>query len=102
VVRETYCTAGFRAARWQLWVNSGGYRYVCQVKVIRVQTGTVSRALKIFETINDRGIGLDSMDLLKNLLFMKAKQSDYDALRDSWQSFVDLLYPAFARSRGHR
>jgi uncharacterized protein with ParB-like and HNH nuclease domain len=69
------------------------YRYVChKVKIIRVQTATVSRALKIFETINDRGIGLDSMDLLKNLLFMKAKQSDYDQLRSSWQSFVDLLY----------
>jgi len=53
---------------------------------------TVSRALKIFETINDRGIGLDSMDLLKNLLFIKAKPEVFDELRDAWQSFVDLLY----------
>jgi uncharacterized protein with ParB-like and HNH nuclease domain len=69
------------------------YGYLChRVKIIRVQTGTVSRALKIFETINDRGIGLDSMDLLKNLLFIKAKPEIFDQLRDSWQSFVDLLY----------
>jgi hypothetical protein len=32
------------------------------VKVIRIQTANVAKALKIFETINDRGGGLDSMD----------------------------------------
>jgi uncharacterized protein with ParB-like and HNH nuclease domain len=69
------------------------YGYLChRVKIIRVETGTVSRALKIFETINDRGVGLDSMDLLKNLLFIEAKPAIFDQLRNSWQSFVDLLY----------
>ena len=43
-----------------------------KVKLIRIQTKNVAKALKIFETINDRGVSLDSMDLLKNLLFMKA------------------------------
>lgn len=43
-----------------------------KVKMIRIQTEDVGKALKIFETINDRGVGLDAMDLLKNLLFMKA------------------------------
>jgi uncharacterized protein with ParB-like and HNH nuclease domain len=42
-----------------------------KVKLIRIQTEDVAKALKIFEIINDRGVGLDSMDLLKNLLFMK-------------------------------
>jgi uncharacterized protein with ParB-like and HNH nuclease domain len=63
------------------------YGYLChRVKIIRVQTGTVSRALKIFETINDRGIGLDSMDLLKNLLFIKAKPEIFEQLRGSAQA----------------
>ena len=39
-----------------------------KVKLIRIQTEDVAKALKIFETINDRGVGLDAMDLLKNLL----------------------------------
>ena len=34
----------------------------------QIQTD-VGSALKIFETINERGVGLNSMDLLKNLLF---------------------------------
>src|SRR5581483_8074801 len=38
--------------------------------VVFIQISTdVSSALKIFETINERGVGLNSMDLLKNLLF---------------------------------
>ncbi len=42
------------------------------VVFIQIKTN-VSRALKIFETINERGVGLDSMDLLKNLLFTHVK-----------------------------
>src|SRR5690606_35911353 len=38
------------------------------VVFIHISTG-VSSALKIFETINERGVGLNPMDLLKNLLF---------------------------------
>ncbi|KAI3602821.1 hypothetical protein D8I24_3220 [Cupriavidus necator H850] len=38
--------------------------------VVFIQISTdVSSALKIFETINERGVGLNPMDLLKNLLF---------------------------------
>ena len=43
------------------------------VKLIRIKTQSVAHALKIFETINDRGKGLDSMDLLKNLMFIHAE-----------------------------
>jgi uncharacterized protein with ParB-like and HNH nuclease domain len=63
-----------------------------RVKIIRVETEALSRALKIFETINDRGVGLDSMDLLKNLLFVKSEPRDFDRLTKEWQDFVDLLY----------
>lgn len=59
-----------------------------KVKVIRVQTLSVAQALKIFETINDRGIGLNSMDLLKNLMFMHVKAGDFDKLKDKWKSIV--------------
>ena len=52
-----------------------------KVKLIRIQTEDVAKALKIFETINDRGIGLDSMDLLKNLLFMKASRKKFEKLK---------------------
>ena len=69
------------------------YAYLAwQVKLIRVSTESIAHALKVFETINDRGVGLDSMDLLKNLMFMKADQRQFDKLKDKWKGLVDLLY----------
>ena len=70
-----------------------GY-FTNKVKLIRIETPNVSRALKIFETINDRGVGLDAMDLLKNLLFMKAKQSDFGKLKDVWRGVTQTIYDA--------
>ena len=65
-----------------------------KVKIIRIQTPTIAKALKIFETINDRGLGLDAMDLLKNLLFMKAKEIEYSKLKDVWKQLTDEIYAA--------
>ncbi len=58
------------------------------VKLIRVKTVSLAHALKVFETINDRGVGLDSMDLLKNLMFMEARPSDYEQLKDVWKQLL--------------
>lgn len=64
------------------------------VKLIRVKTISLAHALKVFETINDRGVGLDSMDLLKNLMFMEANPKDFERLKNEWKSLVDILYKA--------
>jgi Protein of unknown function (DUF1524) len=64
------------------------------VKLIRVNTVSLAHALKVFETINDRGIGLDAMDLLKNLMFIEAHPSDYEQLKDEWKKLVDTLHNA--------
>ena len=63
-----------------------------KVKLIRFQTEDVAKALKIFETINDRGIGLNSMDLLKNLLFMKTPPSKFDRLKHTWKELQENIY----------
>ncbi|MFZ5676729.1 MAG: DUF262 domain-containing protein [Pseudomonadota bacterium] len=63
-----------------------------KVKLIRIQTKDVAKALKIFETINDRGVGLDSMDLLKNLLFMKANREAFERLKTHWKELQDIIF----------
>jgi hypothetical protein len=63
-----------------------------RVKLIRIQTEDVAKALKIFETINDRGVGLNSMDLLKNLLFMKTAKGQFDRLKDTWKELQDTIF----------
>ena len=65
-----------------------------KVKIIRIETPTVAMALKIFETINDRGVGLDAMDLLKNLLFMSAKADEFARLKEIWKGLTGAIYDA--------
>jgi uncharacterized protein with ParB-like and HNH nuclease domain len=62
-----------------------------RVKLIRIVTPNLSSALKLFETINDRGVGLNSMDLLKNLLFMRTTSEEYSKLKVRWKELIDTL-----------
>ncbi len=62
------------------------------VKVIRINTFSIAHALRVFETINDRGVGLNSMDLLKNLMFIHANEGEFDSLKKKWKELIDILY----------
>lgn len=60
--------------------------------VVFIQISTdVSNALKIFETINERGVGLNPMDLLKNLLFTQVNQTQFTELKDEWKKITQPL-----------
>jgi len=60
--------------------------------VVFIQISTdVSSALKIFETINERGIGLNPMDLLKNLIFTNVKADEFKKLKDEWKKITGPL-----------
>lgn len=63
--------------------------------VVFIQISTdVSSALKIFETINERGVGLNPMDLLKNLLFTQVNQVQFTQLKDEWKKITKPLEKA--------
>lgn len=63
--------------------------------VVFIQITTdVRSALKIFETINERGVGLNPMDLLKNLLFTNVSPSDFTRLKDEWKKITKPLEKA--------
>ena len=60
--------------------------------VVFIQISTdLSSALKIFETINERGVGLNSMDLLKNLLFTQVKHEEFTRLKNEWKKVTAPL-----------
>jgi hypothetical protein len=66
--------------------------HLCQrVRLVRIQTLGISDALRIFETINDRGVGLNALDLLKNLLFMQVERADFDRLTSVWKEMVHTI-----------
>lgn len=62
-----------------------------RVRMVRIQTPGISDALRIFETINDRGVGLNALDLLKNLLFMHVDKADFDRLTTDWKTMVRTI-----------
>ncbi len=64
-------------------------------KVVFIQISTdLGNALKIFETINERGIGLNPMDLLKNLLFRHVRPDEFSQLREDWKKITKPLEKA--------
>lgn len=62
-----------------------------RVRLVRIQTGNIADALRIFETINDRGVSLNSLDLLKNLLFREAKQDQFEQLTTIWKEMIRTI-----------
>lgn len=62
-----------------------------KIIMIRIITPSVSNALQVFETINDRGVGLNPMDLLKNRLFMNVDNENYGKLSKNWEKLVGIL-----------
>jgi uncharacterized protein with ParB-like and HNH nuclease domain len=67
-----------------------GY-FTNKVKLVQIETTSVSEALKIFETINARGVGLSPMDLLKNLIFSRVSKQEYYRLKNDWHIITKVL-----------
>lgn len=61
------------------------------VYLIHIKAPDLSSAYTIFETINSTGVGLGPMDLLKNLLFRKAKEIDQDKLKEIWKDIKNNI-----------
>lgn len=62
-----------------------------RVQFVQIEAKDISDALKIFETINERGVGLSPMDLLKNMIFMQVSRDDFKDLNDKWKSIVEKI-----------
>lgn len=62
-----------------------------QSSFVRIDTQNVVDALKMFETINERGKNLDPIDLLKNMLFSNVQPDQFAALNAEWKSVINEL-----------
>lgn len=65
--------------------------FLTKIELVVIKSENLSSALKIFETINQRGAGLNAMDLVKNLLFSKAKPIEFNQIKDIWKEIVHNL-----------
>lgn len=60
-------------------------------RFIQIETYDITDALKIFETINQRGVGLNPMDLLKNMIFRQVDRSKFKELNMKWKEITTAL-----------
>jgi hypothetical protein len=70
------------------------YYFLTKIDLVVIESENLSSALKIFETINQRGAGLNAMDLVKNLLFSKAKGNDFSRIKEKWKDLTGHLQRA--------
>jgi uncharacterized protein with ParB-like and HNH nuclease domain len=72
-----------------------------RVYLIRLVVESDSKALEIFETINNRGRTLNSPDLMKNLLFQEVDGAEYKKLSKIWDDSSSTMYQIKPRSAGN-
>lgn len=68
------------------------YGYISgRVIIVRINTKSRAKALEIFETINQRGVGLTPMDLLKNLMFVEASSDEFKSIKKLWKELLETI-----------
>lgn len=65
--------------------------FINNIDLVIIESEDISSALKIFETINQRGVGLNAMDLVKNLLFSKANPNQFVTIKETWKKINAAL-----------
>ena len=68
--------------------------FITKIELVVISPDSLSGALKIFETINERGVGLNAMDLLKNLLFASANKRDFELIKNEWKEMTNSIEDA--------
>lgn len=61
-----------------------------QFSVIAVSSDDEDSAAEVFETLNDRGMGLSTPDLLRNLVIRRAIEGDQDQIVECWKDVISF------------
>jgi len=73
-------------------------RLLASVTLVSIRCEGEQSAFRLFETLNDRGLELSSVDLMKNYTFSKAADApsskvDYKKVQSDWERLVKTLFP---------
>lgn len=67
-------------------------RIQLKVGLVRIETDDLQKAMIVFETLNERGVGLDAFDLLKNLLYRSTiNDTTMAQLSSEWETLKNNL-----------
>ena len=68
-------------------------KLVNRIYIVRLELPNVEMAVDTFEKINNRGLGLSSSDLIKNIIFQKVNDDDYqEQVSQQWNHASEILY----------
>jgi uncharacterized protein with ParB-like and HNH nuclease domain len=70
------------------------------VTLVTIECAEEQSAFRLFETLNERGLELSSVDLMKNHVFSIAAQNndvDYESVKQSWETIVDNTVPFLSK-----
>ncbi|MCF2166347.1 DUF262 domain-containing HNH endonuclease family protein [Halobacterium salinarum] len=62
--------------------------------LVRIECGSEVSAFRLFESLNDKGLDLGAVDLVKNRLFMEANEKssiDEDRVKDLWEEIMSVI-----------
>lgn len=62
-----------------------------QAQVVCLEVDQAADAYKIFESLNDRGMGLSALDLVKNFAFGTVEDNKHDALAEFWERMASQI-----------
>jgi hypothetical protein len=62
------------------------------VYLVRLSVPDQAQALDVFAKLNNRGLRLNSADLLKNLLFQRVSEAEYITISNSWEEALKELF----------
>lgn len=65
--------------------------FLGEVELLVIQPEDLYSGLKIFETINERGVDLNAMDLVKNLLFYEVGEDKFEKIKRKWKEIHSNL-----------
>lgn len=60
------------------------------MSVVAVISQDEDNAANVFETLNDRGIGLSTADLLRNLIMRRARENEVQEIGDLWAEILSI------------
>lgn len=69
-------------------------RLVLSMNLVVIECSSTASAFRLFETLNDRGLELSAVDLMKNSLLQVASEKlgdgdDYDYIRSKWEEVLE-------------
>lgn len=71
------------------------------VSLVQIECSSEISAFRLFESLNDKGLDLSAVDLVKNRLFMEANENsdiDEQRVKELWEEIMSVIRPELDRN----